>query len=98
MSVYKNLKKNRKDFKEFTRFLKEKKAYSSYFLELKRNNSINSSFVSEYEKNYRAFFEKCLPNLWLQHCFIWCQTKIGRTFWENLDTDWKHYYKQLYEI
>ena len=92
MSIYKNIKKNKGELKNFIRFLKERNAYGSYFHEMQLNHNDSSSFVFEYNREYKAFFEKCDPLLWLQFCFIWSSTKKGATFWENLNNEWRNYY------
>lgn len=82
-------RKNKKDLRNFIRFLKENKIYSAYFRNLKSNNSPFTEFNYTYKHSLKIFFSNGDPFNWLTECFCWADQKEGREFWENFHVEWQ---------
>jgi hypothetical protein len=82
-------RKNKKDLRNFIRFLKENKIYSTYCKNLKSNNSPFAPFNYAYKHNVKIFFSDGDPFNWLTDCFCWAEQKEGHEFWENFHVKWQ---------
>ena len=81
--------KNKKDLRNFIRYLKENKIYSAYFRNLKSNNSPFTVFNYTYKHSLKIFFSNGDPFNWLTECFCWADQKEGHGFWENFHVKWQ---------
>ena len=82
-------RKNKKDLRNFIRYLKENKIYSAYVRNLKCNNSPFTVFNYMYNHSVKDFFSDGDPFNWLTECFCWADQKEGHEFWENFHVNWQ---------
>ena len=90
---------NKKKFKTFVRFLKDKNVYNAFFKNITRNKEdTENSFAWVYGGDLIRFFSECSYRDWTTSCFIWCKQPEGEIFWCNLHTEWSSKCEKLYEI
>ena len=82
-------RQNKKDLRNFIRFLKENKIYSAYFRNLKSNTSQFTAFNYQYKHSAKKFFSDEDPLYWLTDCFCWADQKEGHEFWEKFHIKWQ---------
>ena len=74
---------------KFLRFLKEKGSYSEWVYNIRKQHPTTDLMFWNFR--FKAIFSeegKCAEAI--NYAFYWADTRQGRSFWEEIDEEWKY--------
>ena len=87
--VYMNARqKNKFLLKEFVRFLKKRKAYTDFLINVNTSNAALFRRNGMDAVNFIAYAISHRPMDIINDAFEWCQTTQSHSYWSNMDDDW----------
>ncbi len=82
-------------------FYKEKKIDTSFiidhnFIQFLENHGALEEYVEYIKTDYKNNFNDYYDEYIIENSIVWNKTDSGTSFWDNLNTEWKRTYREIY--